>query len=107
MPRRPRSRTVGYAAVITRSCTSPSSRARISSNRAAARSPLVVDRGPARCPTCKEFLEFRTDRFGRMVEFCPCGYRAYVERRSGKRDESGTSGTGGTTGTGTVGGISE
>jgi len=73
--------------VITRSCTSPSSKARISSNRAAARSPLVVDRGPARCPTCKEFLEFRTDRFGRMVEFCPCGYRAYVERRSGKRDE--------------------
>src|SRR5256885_3524738 len=35
-------------------------------------------------------LEFRTDRFGRMVEFCPCGYRAYVERRSGKRDEGRT-----------------
>jgi len=56
-------------------------------NRAAARTPLVPDRGPARCPACREFLEFRTDRSGRMVEQCACGYRAYVERRTGKRDE--------------------
>jgi len=59
----------------------------ISSNRAAARSPLVVDRGPARCPACHHYLEFRTDRFGRMVEQCACGHRAFVERRSGKREE--------------------
>ena len=56
-------------------------------NRAAARIPLVSDRGPARCPACKEFLEFKTDRYGRMMEQCLCGYRAYVERRSGKQDK--------------------
>jgi len=27
-----------------------------------------------------------TDRLGRMVEYCPCGHRTFVERRSGKRD---------------------
>jgi len=59
----------------------------ISANRAAARSPLVADRGPARCPTCQHYLEFRTDRFGRMLEQCACGHRAFVERRSGKREE--------------------
>jgi len=59
----------------------------ISSNRSAARSPLVPDRGPARCPTCAEYLEFRTDRNGRMMEHCACGHRAFVERRTGKRDE--------------------
>ena len=59
----------------------------ISSNRSAARSPLVPDRGPARCPTCAEYLEFRTDRNGRMMEQCGCGHRAFVERRTGKRDE--------------------
>jgi hypothetical protein len=32
------------------------------------------------------FLEFKTDRGGRALEVCVCGYRAYVERRSGKRD---------------------
>ena len=58
----------------------------ISQNRAAARSPLVADRGPARCPACHAYLEFRTDRFGRMLEHCACGHRAMVERRSGKRD---------------------
>jgi len=59
----------------------------LTQNRAAARSPLVTDSGAARCPQCRLYLEFRTDRFGRMVEQCACGYRAYVERRSGKRDE--------------------
>jgi hypothetical protein len=58
-------------------------------NKATARSPLVADRGPARCPACQEYLEFRTDRFGRTLEHCPCGHRALVERRSGKRDEPG------------------
>jgi hypothetical protein len=55
-------------------------------NRAALRSPLVTDRS-GRCPACRElFLEFRTDRAGRALEVCDCGYRAYVERRSGARD---------------------
>ncbi len=70
-------------------CTASDRRPAISSNRAAARSPLVVDRGPARCPACHEYLEFRTDRLGRMVEFCPCGHRTFVERRSGKREAPG------------------
>ncbi len=48
-----------------------------------------MDRGPARCPACHEYLEFRTDRLGRMVEYCPCGHRTFVERRSGKREEPG------------------
>jgi hypothetical protein len=50
----------------------------------------VVDRGPARCPACRKYLTFRTDRFGRMVEYCSCGHLAFVERRSGKRDEPGS-----------------
>jgi hypothetical protein len=56
-------------------------------NRTAARFQLVSDRGPARCPACQEYVEFRTDRYGRMMEVCACGHRAYVERRTGKRDE--------------------
>jgi hypothetical protein len=59
----------------------------ISANRAAARSPLVADRGPPRCLTCQEYLEFRTDQFGRTLEQCPRGHRAWVERRSGKRED--------------------
>src|SRR6266576_2261381 len=49
--------------------------------------PVVPDRGPARCPTCGEYLEFRTDRNGRMMEQCGCGHTAFVERRTGKREE--------------------
>ena len=56
-------------------------------NRANERLGLVTDRS-GRCPACREeFLEFKTDRAGRAVEQCACGYRAYVERRTGKRDE--------------------
>jgi hypothetical protein len=57
-------------------------------NRTAERLGLVTDRS-GRCPACREvFLEFKTDRSGRAFEQCAaCGYRAYVERRSGKRDE--------------------
>lgn len=56
-------------------------------SRASERLALVTDRS-GRCPACRlEFLEFRTDRAGRALEQCPCGYYAYVERRSGKRDE--------------------
>ncbi|MGH7607360.1 MAG: hypothetical protein ACREME_08475 [Gemmatimonadales bacterium] len=57
-------------------------------NRAAARSPLVADAGPPRCPICgSRQLAFRTDRHGRALEQCECGYRAYVVRRDGKREE--------------------
>ena len=56
-------------------------------NRAAERLALVADRS-GRCPACRElFLEFKTDRAGRAVEQCDCGYRAYVQRRSGSREE--------------------
>jgi hypothetical protein len=53
-------------------------------NRAASRSPLVADGGPPRCPACGSQLLFRTDRQGRALEQCDCGYRAYVIRRDGK-----------------------
>jgi hypothetical protein len=67
-------------------CIKSGPRRGISANRSAARSPLVADRGPARCPICRQFLEFRTDRVGRTLEHCACGHRALVERRSGQRD---------------------
>ncbi len=54
-------------------------------NRASAKSPLVADGGPPRCPACGDHLLFRTDRLGRAMEQCDCGYRAYVLRRDGKR----------------------
>lgn len=55
-------------------------------NKAAERLGLVDDR-TGRCPACHVvFLEFKTDRAGRALEVCRCGYRAYVERRTGKRD---------------------
>jgi hypothetical protein len=55
--------------------------------RAAAPILLVGGRGPARCEACGENREFRTDRNGRILELCGCGYRTYVERPSGKRTE--------------------
>jgi hypothetical protein len=57
-------------------------------NRAAAKSPLVADGGPPRCPACgSRHLGFRTDRLGRAMEQCDCGYKGYVQRRDGKRPE--------------------
>jgi hypothetical protein len=54
-------------------------------NRASERLGLVDDRS-VRCPACRELLlQFKTDRAGRALEVCLCGYRAYVERRAGKR----------------------
>jgi hypothetical protein len=55
--------------------------------RAAAPILLRGNRGPARCLACGENREFRTDRNGRILEQCGCGYRTYVERISGKRNE--------------------
>jgi hypothetical protein len=59
-------------------------------SRASERQALVPDRGSAKCPACGGFVEFRTDRFGRMMEQCGCGHHAFVERRSGKRDTDAT-----------------
>lgn len=57
-------------------------------SRATERLALATDLS-GKCPACRVvFLEFRTDRAGRAVEQCSCGYRAYVARRSGTRDES-------------------
>jgi hypothetical protein len=49
--------------------------------RAAAPILLAGNRGPARCSACGEIREFRTDRSGRTLEQCGCGYRT-VERRN-------------------------
>jgi hypothetical protein len=62
-------------------CITSAPRRAISANKAAARNPLVADRGPARCPACQEFLEFRTDRVGRTLEQCACGHRALAGDR--------------------------
>ncbi|HEV8305328.1 MAG TPA: hypothetical protein VGQ25_10225 [Gemmatimonadales bacterium] len=53
-------------------------------SRALARAKLVVDGGAPRCPACGGPLAFRTDRLGRTMEQCDCGYRAYIVRRDGK-----------------------
>jgi len=54
--------------------------------RAAAPILLARDHSPARCTACGENREFRTDRSGRTLEQCGCGYRT-VERRNGKHNE--------------------
>jgi len=51
-----------------------------------ARSGLLADGGAPRCPTCRTRLSFTTDRQGRVLEACPCGYRAYVLTRRGLPD---------------------
>ena len=48
---------------------------------------LAWDRNPARCGACGENREFRTDRNGRVLEQCGCGYRTYVKPPGGKRNE--------------------
>src|SRR2546422_11385251 len=51
-------------------------------NRALARTGLVKDGGPPRCPQCAQRLAFGSDRLGRTTESCGCGYRAYVQVRA-------------------------
>ncbi len=55
-------------------------------NKAAERLGLVPDRS-VRCPACRAYMEFKTDRAGRATEVCACGYRAFIERRPGKLNE--------------------
>ena len=58
-------------------------------NRRAAteRLKLVADGGAPRCPACREQLFFQCDREGRTFSQCDCGYRSYLDRRTGKREE--------------------
>lgn len=42
---------------------------------------MVVGGEPPRCPQCRGRLAFVTDRSGRTVEQCECGYRNYVTVR--------------------------
>ncbi|HXE84512.1 MAG TPA: hypothetical protein VN513_14400 [Gemmatimonadales bacterium] len=57
-------------------------------NRTAAEEQLtlVKDGGAPRCPACGVQLFFQCDRQGRTYSQCDCGYRAYLERRPGKRE---------------------
>jgi predicted RNA-binding Zn-ribbon protein involved in translation (DUF1610 family) len=59
-------------------------------NRRAAeeRLKLVADGGAPRCPACGVQQVFQSDRHGRTYTHCDCGYRAYLERRTGKREGS-------------------
>lgn len=44
---------------------------------------MVLGGAPPRCPQCRGRLAFGTDRSGRAVEQCECGYRNYVAVRTG------------------------
>jgi hypothetical protein len=52
-------------------------------NRALLRTGLVAGGDPPRCPVCALWLAFGTDRQGRAVQHCECGYNCYVPLRSG------------------------
>jgi hypothetical protein len=53
------------------------------SNRAEGRKALVSGGDPPRCPECGGWLGFGTDRQGRAVQSCDCGFKGYVQLRSG------------------------
>lgn len=63
-------------------------------SRASERLKLVIDGGAPKCPACNGWLEFGTDRQGQTMARCGCGYRAYVERRTGRREPLPGGGTG-------------
>lgn len=44
---------------------------------------LVAGGDPPRCPVCGNWLTFGTDRQGRAVQHCDCGFKDYVQVRSG------------------------
>lgn len=58
-------------------------------NRAERLSLLVADGGPPQCPSCRVPLFFQSDRQGRTYSRCDCGYRAYLQRRTGKLETVG------------------
>jgi hypothetical protein len=59
------------------------------SRLALARAQLVTDAGPPTCRQCAERLQFSSDRDGRLLESCGCGYRAFVPVRGGRADPPG------------------
>ena len=61
------------------------------SNRALLRTGLVAGGEPPRCPTCGGPLTFGTDRQGRALQSCDCGYSEYVPLRSGSIPTQGPS----------------
>lgn len=54
---------------------------------------LVADAAPG-CPQCGQRLGFGSDRDGRMMQVCECGYRGYVPRRSGSATSMAVGGVG-------------
>ena len=56
-------------------------------SRAPAKTPMMADGGPPRCPVCRKYLQFESDRHGRTVERCGCGHRAFVLVRNGKQPD--------------------
>ena len=80
--------TAGRLHVVARAADRRQGRA---VNRADRRSLLVADGGPPQCPACHTPLVFQSDRQGRTYARCDCGYRAYLERRTGKLEGVGIS----------------
>jgi hypothetical protein len=54
------------------------------SNRSLERTGLVSGTAPPRCPKCGAQVAFGTDRQGRALQHCDCGYSEYVTLRSGR-----------------------
>ena len=52
---------------------------------------VVADAAPG-CPQCGGRLGFGSDRNGRTVEACECGFEGYVTRRSGEVTEAAAAG---------------
>jgi hypothetical protein len=53
-------------------------------NKSELRATMVGAGETPRCPRCRSRLGFGTDRSGRTLEQCVCGYRQYVEQRTGR-----------------------
>ena len=53
-------------------------------NHALPKAKMVVADAAPGCPDCGRRLGFGSDREGRTVEACECGFRRFVARRSGE-----------------------
>lgn len=51
------------------------------------RAGLVTDGGPPFCPDCGRRLHFGSDRSGRAIESCDCGYHAFVKTQRGPSEQ--------------------
>jgi hypothetical protein len=51
------------------------------SGRELGRTGMLSDAGAPRCAVCGHPLHFGSDRQGRTIEFCDCGYSGYVKTR--------------------------